>query len=127
MYDPTGDYLDPILQGFWRDEDGSYQEIGATDEGGLIKLESYLLKLELHVAAGRLRLYDPETQRYLTSYAEERVAHMEAEARAQAEMSAREQETHARREAEARAQAELTARLELEAKLRELEAKLAMS
>jgi len=146
MYDPTGDYLDPILQGFWRDEDGSYQEIGATDEGGIIKLESYLLKLELHVAEGHLRLYDPESQSYLTSYAEERVAHqqetearMEAEARAQAEALAREQETQARMEAEARAQAEALAReqetqarmeaearaAELEAKLRELEAKLA--
>jgi len=117
MYDPTGVYLDPVLQGFWLDEDGSYQEIGATDEGGIIKLESFLLKLELHVAEGHLRLYDPDTQSYLTSYAEEKVAHLEAEARAQTEMTAR-------HEAEARAQAEMTARLELEARLRELEAKL---
>jgi hypothetical protein len=138
MYDPTGDYLDPILQGFWLDEDGSYQEIGATAEGGIIKLESFLLKLELHVAKGHLRLYDPETQSYLTSYAEERVAHMaaearaqeetqarlEAEARAEAELTARQEETQARLDAEARAQAELTARLQLEARLHELEAKL---
>jgi len=148
MYDPTGDYLEPPLQGFWLDEDGSYQEIGATQEGDLLKLDSFLLKLELHLEKGRLRLYNPETKTYLLTQAEEQAARLEAETdaklateRAETEFQARLQETQARHEAElvaqsaneradqaeSRAQAEMTARLELEAKLRELEAKLAQS
>jgi len=137
LYDPTGDYLDPALQGFWLDEDGSYQEIGANQEAEVLKLESYLLKLELHLEHGRLRLYNPDTQIYLKTYSEEKTARFEAEmvaksaaeraetetqARLEAEMVAKsaieraEVETQARLEADARAEAETQARLEANAR-----------
>jgi len=73
LYDPTGDYLQPALQGYWLDEDGAYEEMELEHlAGGILKLDSMLLHLELQVEKGQLRLYDPVAQSYLNNYLEER-------------------------------------------------------
>ncbi len=117
-YDPTGDSLDPVLQGHWLDEDGTYQKMELEVlPNGIQKLDSFLLNLELRLESGRLRLYDPKQEGYLLSYEEsesraeeERLERLEAESRAE--------------EAESRANKELKIRVELEVRLRELEAEL---
>ncbi len=149
-YDPTGDCLDPVLQGHWLDEDGTYQKMELeTFPNGVQKLDSFLLNMELRLESGRLRLYDLKQEIYLFSYAEERLERLEAEAHAEEERLERlEAESHAkeaearaekerlerlesearaekeRLESEARAKEQLKIRVELEARLRELEAEL---
>ncbi len=132
QYDPTGGILDPVLQGHWLDEDGTYQEMELEIlPNGIQKLDSFLLNLELRLESGRLRLYDPKQKMYLFNYAEEqlerleaeayaekeRLERLEAEARAEEEQSRTEEERLKRLEAEARAE-------KAEARLRELESEL---
>ncbi len=105
LYDPLAEFIQPALQGYWLDDTGEYQplRVDSLPEGGL-KLDSHLLGLELHVdPAGRLRLFNPRTGAYLSTY---------------------EEEAQARQEAEAQRHAEAQARQELEQKLQEAEAKL---
>ncbi len=122
QYDPTGGILDPVLQGHWLDEDGTYQEMELEIlPNGIQKLDSFLLNLELRLESGRLRLYDPKQKMYLFNYAEERLERLEERLeRLEAEARA-EEERLKRLEAEARAN---QIRTELETRLRELEAEL---
>jgi Uma2 family endonuclease len=107
LFDPTGDYLKPRLQGFRRVR-GRWQEIPVVDG----KLFCETLGLELHVDGARLRFFDPQTQRYLASpeeraevaeeraeSAEERAANAEARA-ANAEERAGQAKASQRRVAE---------------------------
>lgn len=105
QYDPTGDYLNPQLQGL-RLVDGNYFPIDANTLPNGMSLLSEVLGLELRLEAGRLRLYDPATNQKLLILEEEVVARQRAETEKQ-------QAEAARQQAEERAQ-------RLAAKLREL-------
>ena len=145
QYDPTGDYLEPPLQGLELVA-GAYVPIpwGETPDGRPA-LASGVLGLGLHVTDEGLRFHDPMTGTYLPSIAEEAAGRAIAEARAEVEASARaaaearaeveasaraaaearaEVEASARAAAEARAEAEVSARTAAEARIAELEAKL---
>ena len=96
QYDPTGDYLEPALQGAEL-RGGKYEALPAQEqEGGLLVMSSAVLGLELHLQAGEFRFYDAGAGRTLDTREE-----LEARMR---------DEVGARRAAEARV-AELEARL----------------
>ncbi len=122
QYDPTGDYLEPVLQG-WQLIERNYWPLPVRrePEGGL-RMYSAVLELELWVADGELRFREPATGRKLHSHAEAEQAWRQAEqARQQAEQARQEAEL-ARQGAEARAEREAAQRQALEARLAELEA-----
>ena len=105
QYDPTGDYLEPVLQGLELAA-GAYVPIAAGATAvGLPALESRVLGLELHATDDGLRFHDPVTEQYLPTSAEDTAARAAAEARADA--------------AEMRADAAEARVAELEAKLRD--------
>jgi Uma2 family endonuclease len=95
MCDPTGDYLSPRLQGYRLEEEEYVPVIAA---GG--RLWSEVLQMEWRLEGDRLRLYDPETETYLLSPAEQAEARRAAEARAEAEAARAEAEARSRAEAE---------------------------
>lgn len=111
LFDPVGEYLQPVLQGY-RLEETNYRPIPLleAEEGG-IRLASTVLGLEMRVEEGMLRLYDPATgERLLTP--------LEAQ-------EARRQEVRRRQQAEARARREAERRRQAEARLKQLEEELA--
>lgn len=117
QYDPTGDYLKPLLQG-WRLQDGNYMAVPTSALNGTLSVYSEVLGLELRTGPtkGEFRFFDPRTRTALPSYAEMTAARQAAEVRAH-------QEALARQEAEARA-AEAQAELErLRAELARLQRK----
>lgn len=99
QFDPTGDYLQPRLQGF-RLRDGVYEPIPLAAD----RLYSEQLGLELVMEGERLRFWDPVKGEWLLSAAELAQARGNAEQRAEVEAEARE---FAERRAEA-AETELT-------------------
>ena len=100
LHDPTGEYLDPPLQGY-RLRDGNYERIPAEATGSLYSEE---LNMRLLVEDGELNLYYPESNERILS--NEELAASEAEGRKR-EADARQRETEARqRETEARRLAE---------------------
>lgn len=104
QYDPTGDYLDPPLQGF-RLQGQSYDPIPTQSLNGSLAAYSEVLGLELRVNVLRreFRFYNPRTKRMLPSYIEAEVARQNAEAIASAaESRAAEAEDRVIREAAAR-------------------------
>lgn len=136
LFDPTGDWLAPRLQGF-RLHAGAYRALRsvAPVNGGL-SLHSEALGLEVrHHADGRLRFHDPASGEDLPAHEEmrERVeqeiaARRAAEARLGEEAAAH-RATEARLEGEAAAHRTTRARLEEEiaardARIAELEARL---
>ena len=81
QYDPTGDYLDPVLKGA-RLVDDTYRPIaGITETDGTPRLAS-VLGVELHLVRGGLRLFDPRRGRDLPVFEEETVRANTAERRA---------------------------------------------
>src|SRR5262249_45003179 len=66
LFDPHGDYLDPRLQGY-RLRGGDYIRIRPVKG----RLPSRVLGLHLERAGNVLRLYDPRTDRWLPTPAEE--------------------------------------------------------
>jgi hypothetical protein len=108
LYDPTGDYLEPPLQGF-RLVGSQYQPLPATPlPDGNLSLRSEVLGLDIRLVDGRLRFVDPTTGQSLRT-------HQEAE---QAYQQARQDADQARQEAAARIAA-------LEAELQALRAERA--
>lgn len=88
LFDPTGEYFDPILQGYRLVEE-NYQPLAPLldSTAPLLGLWSEVLSLELRLKENGgegmpyvLRLYDPET--WLPTPDEERAARQAAEARA---------------------------------------------
>ena len=110
QYNPTGDYLEPALQGLELVA-GEYERLGQRElADGTLVLTSAVLELELRLTERGLRLHDPATGRDLPDLAETDAAwQRERQAREQAEQRWQQAE-HARQEAEARI-AELEARL----------------
>jgi hypothetical protein len=104
QYDPTGDYLDPPLQGFAL-SGGRYDTALALERVDAVwSAFSPVLGLNLRLDGGVLRFHDPLTDEYLLTHLEEnRARRMEA--------TARQAEVQARRKAEDRV-AELEARLQ---------------
>lgn len=86
QYDPTGDYLNPQLQGL-RLVEGNYIPVPAnTLTDSIVSLPSEVLALELRLESGKLRFYDPATSQTLLTHEEEVAARQQAEAaRQQAE------------------------------------------
>ena len=83
QYDPTGDYLNPQLQGL-RLADGNYFPVATNNlSDGTVSLVSEVLGLEVQVKSGEMRFYDPATRQKLLSHEEEASARQEAEERAQ--------------------------------------------
>lgn len=71
QYDPTGDYLNPQLQGS-RLVEGNYQPIAATMlPNDLLSLPSQVLGLELRLQSGQLRFLDPATGEILLTHEEQ--------------------------------------------------------
>ena len=110
-FDPTGgERYDTPLAGD-RLVDGEYQPIEIVELApGRLHGRSNILNLDLCWEHGQLRWYDPLSERYLMTYAEERQARM-------AEQEARLAEQEARATAESRAET-------AEARVRELEEEL---
>jgi Uma2 family endonuclease len=110
QFDPTGDYLEPPLQGY-RLVGGSYslmtglpsRSAGSPQDPDGMALRSKVLGLDLVVEDGCLRLYHPEAGVRLPTYQEAQAARRDVEAALH-----RETEARARAEAEiARLRAEL--------------------
>ena len=75
QFDPTGEYLDPVLQGRRLNARGAYEPVPlATTPDGMLCGESRVLALRLCLDEGRLRLFDPATGEFLPSHTEERRA-----------------------------------------------------
>jgi Uma2 family endonuclease len=145
QYDPTGDYLKPLLQGF-RLVAGTYEPLPVTEQPeGRLVLYSAVLELELHVEDGQLHFYAAQTGQKLLTHREAEQARLQAEqtrlqaeqARLQAEQGrvqaeqgrvqaeqARLQAEQARLQAEERASQEAALRQAAEARVAELEAQL---
>ena len=103
LYDPTGEYLTPVLQGIRLAGNVYVRQLAVASADGALTLTSATLGLELRAKGGEMRFRDPATGRSFLSHQEEAAARREAESRA-------EQESIARRDAEARV-AELEALL----------------
>ena len=90
QYDPTGDYLDPRLQGF-RLVEGQYEPIPVTEGAdGALTGRSEVLGLELRLYSDdRFRFHDPASGQDLLSLDEEAQARKEAEGRLREEQAAR--------------------------------------
>ncbi|MEH2325941.1 MAG: Uma2 family endonuclease [Nostoc sp.] len=83
QYDPTGDYLNPQLQGLHL-VDGNYFPVATnTLPDGTVSLPSEVLGLELRLEAGKLRFYNPATGETLLTHEEEAAARQAAEDKAQ--------------------------------------------
>jgi hypothetical protein len=96
LFDPTGEYFQPPLQGY-RLQDENYESIEElADKRGMRGVYSAVLGLELWMKenGGKgmpyvLRLYDPATVTWLETPTEEATARRAAEARAAKESAAR--------------------------------------
>ncbi|MHC0061694.1 Uma2 family endonuclease [Nostoc sp. UIC 10890] len=83
QYDPTGDYLNPQLQGLHL-VDGNYFPVATNIlPDGTVSLPSEVLGLELRLEAGKLRFYNPATGQILLTHEEEAGARQAAEEKAQ--------------------------------------------
>ncbi|MEH2213370.1 Uma2 family endonuclease [Nostoc sp.] len=83
QYDPTGDYLNPQLQGLQL-VDGNYFPVATnTLPDATVSLSSQVLGLELRLEAGKLRFYNPATGQILLTHEEEATARQAAEEKAQ--------------------------------------------
>ena len=88
QYDPTGDYLEPPLQGFML-SGGQYGEALALERVGAVwSAYSPVLGLNLRLDDDVLRFHDPLTNEYLLTHQESEQARRQAEARV-AELEAR--------------------------------------
>ncbi|MEH2299567.1 MAG: Uma2 family endonuclease [Nostoc sp.] len=83
QYDPTGDYLNPQLQGLHLVEGNYFPVATNTLPDGTVSLPSEVLGLELRLEAGKLRFYNPATDQILLTHEEEAAARQAAEDKAQ--------------------------------------------
>jgi Uma2 family endonuclease len=83
QYDPTGDYLNPQLQGLRLVEDNYFPVTMTTRSDDTLSLTSEVLGLELQVQSGKMRFYDPMTGQKLLTHEEEAAARQQAEERSQ--------------------------------------------
>ncbi|MEG3845900.1 Uma2 family endonuclease [Microcoleus sp. herbarium19] len=90
QYDPSGDYLNPILQGV-RLVNGQYEPIIPNNIAfDTLWLYSEVLGLELHIVSGELRFRNPQTGEFLKTYQQSEQARLaEQQARLAAESALR--------------------------------------
>ncbi|MEG4962997.1 MULTISPECIES: Uma2 family endonuclease [unclassified Microcoleus] len=90
QYDPSGDYLNPILQGV-RLVNSQYEPIEANNIAfDTLWLYSEVLGLELHIVSGELRFRNPQTGEFLKTHEEEKQGRLaEQQARLAAESALR--------------------------------------
>ena len=89
QYDPSGDYLNPILQGV-RLVNGQYEPIEANNIAfDTLWLYSEVLGLELHIVSGELRFRNPQTKEFLKTYQQSEQARLAAESAFQESEQAR--------------------------------------
>ncbi|WP_242025641.1 Uma2 family endonuclease [Leptolyngbya sp. FACHB-36] len=84
LYDPTGDYLKPSLQGFRLVDDNYFAIAALTLADRTVVLSSDVLQLELRLKDGKLRFHDPAAGELLRSYEEVDAALLTAEQAQQA-------------------------------------------
>ena len=102
QYDPTGDYLEPALQGLGLVA-GEYVRLGQRElADGTLVLTSAVLELELRLSERGLRFHDPVTGRDLPDLAETDAAHEQTEQRWHGAEQDRQRERQAREQAEQR-------------------------
>jgi len=101
QFDPTGDYLDPILKCHRLGPDGIYEQLvlEARDDG--ICRHSDVLGLDLRLEGGQLRLFDPTRDAYLLTHEEHANALLRAEEAQRLAEAERNQEIRKRQAAEA--------------------------
>ena len=113
QFDPTGDYLEPILKGRAL-ADGRYRELALERrDGGLCRC-SEVLGLDLRLEGGRLRFFDPKRGEYLLTPEEQRQV-------IGAKDRALEHQRHALRERDRTVDRQRRALEAAEARIRELE------
>jgi len=145
LFDPTGDYLEPPLQGY-RLNRGVYLPVPVSEEeDGTVIIHSQTLGLDFQVKGETYHFVEPESGRILLNHQESEQARWEAEqarweaerarweaeqarweaerGRSEAEQAQREAE-QAQWKAEQRAREETAARLAAEIRVAELEARL---
>ena len=124
QYDPTGDYLEPALQGLELVA-GEYARLPERElADGTLVLASAVLELELRLTERGLRFHDPVTARELPDLGETDAAwRRERQARERAEQE-RERAEQRWRRAEQDRRREREARQAAEARIAELEARL---
>jgi Uma2 family endonuclease len=107
QYDPSGDYLNPILQGV-RLVEGSYEPIAAhVTAFDTFGLWSEVLGLELQIVSGELRFRDPQTGDLLKTHGELDAALQQTEeALQQTEEALQQMEEALQEEQQARSQVE---------------------
>ena len=111
LYDPMGEHLSPVLQGY-RLVGGGYEAREAVRSvDGTLALYSETLGLELRARDGEMRFRDPSAGRVLLSYEEV--------------CAARRQEIIARQAADARADREAAVRQSAESRAKAAEARIA--
>ena len=131
QYDPTGDYLEPALQGLELVA-GEYARLPERElADGTLMLTSAVLELELRLTERGLRFHDPVTARELPDLGETDAAWREAEQGWEQERQERERAEQERERAEQRwrraeqdRRREREARQAAEARIAELEARL---
>ena len=101
QFDPTGDYLDPILKGRELGPDSKYRDLVLKERDGVLRHAS-LLGLELCLEEGRLFYFDPVGNVRLLTYTEQDNARQNAEKAEQTMQADRDRHLAARRVAEAR-------------------------
>ena len=102
QFDPTGDYLDPILKGRALGADGRYRELELEErDGGLCRL-SEVLGLDLRLEGERLRFFDPKSGEYLLAPEEQHEALEERDRALKEQRHALEEQHQALEAAEAR-------------------------
>lgn len=106
LFDPTGDYLIPRLQGYRLGPNG-YERIARNAEARLV---SETLGLELFEEGELLRFYDPIARRVLPTWSEEQERANREAARASVEAERANAETERANAEAARAEAETQAR-----------------
>ena len=88
QFDPTGDYLDPILKGRELGPDGKYRNLVLRERDGVL-CHASLLGLDLCLEDGWLFYFDPTGNVRLLTPAEQRAATQRAEAERDLHLAAR--------------------------------------
>ena len=124
LYDPTADYLEPVLQGMELVA-GEYVRLGQRElEDGTLVLTSAVLELELRLTERGLRFHDPVTGSDLLDLAETDAAWQRARQAREQEERAWERERQAREREEQAWRRERQALEAAERRIAELEARL---
>ena len=114
QFDPTGNYLDPVLKGRALGADGRYRELELEERDGGLCCLSEVLGLDLRVEDERLRFFDPKRGEYLQAAEEQRGTIQEQRRTIQEQRCALEERDHAIKERDRALEA-------AEARIRELE------